>query len=96
MLDVAHENKQLDVLRNVMRKFNVRPMDMGKIYAKSSAFDAPIKDMKAITPLLYQSGYLTIKDYDELKDHKIHDIGALSHDGCDLPWGFEGGIVALS
>ena len=41
---------------------------MGKIYAKSSAFDSPTEDMKAITPLLYQSGYITIKDYDELAD----------------------------
>ena len=55
-------------LINMMRKFNVRPVDMGKIYAKSSAFDSPTEDMKAITPLLYQSGYITIKDYDELAD----------------------------
>ncbi len=57
-----------------MRKFNVRPVDMGKIYAKSSAFDAPTEDMKAITPLLYQSGYLTIKDYDELTDLYTLDL----------------------
>ena len=61
-------------LINMMRKFNVRPMDMGKIYAKSSAFDAPTEDMKAITPLLYQSGYLTIKDYDELTDLYTLDL----------------------
>ena len=30
----------------------------------ASAFDAPTENMKSITPLLYQSGYVTIKDYD--------------------------------
>ena len=30
--------------------------------------------MKAITPLLYQSGYLTIKDYDELADLYTLDL----------------------
>ena len=53
-------------LINMMRKFNVSPIELGKIYAKDSAFDAPTEDMKAITPLLYQSGYLTIKGYDKL------------------------------
>ena len=61
-------------LIDMMRKFNVRPVDMGKIYAKSSAFDSPTEDMKAITPLLYQSGYLTIKDYDELADLYTLDL----------------------
>ncbi len=51
-------------LINMMRKFNVTPVQLGKIQAKDSAFDAPTEDMKAITPLLYQSGYLTIKGYD--------------------------------
>ncbi len=53
-------------LINMLRKFNVRPMDIGKMYAKVSAFDAPTENMTVITPLLYQSGYLTIKDYDKL------------------------------
>ena len=34
--------------------------------AKDSAFDAPTENMTAITPLLYQSGYLTIKGYDKV------------------------------
>ena len=53
-------------LINMLRKFNVRPKDIGKMYAKASAFDAPTEDMTVITPLLYQSGYLTIKGYDKL------------------------------
>ncbi len=53
-------------LINMLRKFNVLPVDVGKMYAKASAFDAPTENMTAITPLLYQSGYITIKDYDKL------------------------------
>ena len=48
-----------------MRKVHVVAAALGKMYAKSSAFDAPTKNMTAITPFLYQSGYLTIKDYDK-------------------------------
>ncbi len=32
--------------------------------SKSAAFDAPTDSMTSIVPLLYQSGYLTIKGYD--------------------------------
>ena len=52
-------------LINMLRKFNVLPTRIAPIDARSSAFDAPTEDMKTITPLLYQSGYVTIKDYDE-------------------------------
>ena len=61
-------------LINMMRKFNVAPASIGKMYAKSSAFDAPTENMTAITPLLYQSGYLTIKDYDEFADLYTLDL----------------------
>ena len=53
-------------LINMLRKFNVRPADLGRTYAMASAFDAPTENMTAITPLLYQSGYITIKGYDEM------------------------------
>ena len=59
-------------LINMMRKFHVLPATLGKMYAKSSAFDAPTENMTAITPLLYQSGYLTIKDYD--KTSKLYTL----------------------
>ncbi len=55
-------------LINMMRKFRVLPASLGKMFAKSSAFDAPTENMTSITPLLYQSGYITIKDYDESSD----------------------------
>ncbi len=52
-------------LINMLRKFDVLPTDIAPIEAQASAFDAPTEKMKTITPLLYQSGYVTIKDYDE-------------------------------
>ena len=47
-----------------LREFNVSPSDIGEKEVMSSAFDAPTESMTSITPLLYQSGYITIKDYD--------------------------------
>ena len=40
----------------------------------ASAFDAPTENMKSITPLLYQSGYVTIKDYDRASHLYTLDI----------------------
>ena len=61
-------------LIKMMRKFKIVPTNLGKMYAKSSAFDAPTENMTAITPLLYQSGYLTIKDYDEFSELYTLDL----------------------
>ncbi len=52
-------------LINMMRKFRVQPSQLGKTKAKAASFDAATETMVSLTPLLYQSGYLTIKDYDE-------------------------------
>ncbi len=52
-------------LINMLRKFNVLPARIAPIEVLASAFDAPTESMRTITPLLYQSGYVTIKDYDE-------------------------------
>lgn len=51
-------------LINQMRRFNFRPQELSEIKAEKADFDAPTENMTAITPLLYQSGYLTIKGYD--------------------------------
>ena len=51
-------------LIETLRKFNVKPDEIGGHEAKASAFDAPTETMRSVTPLLYQSGYLTIKGYD--------------------------------
>ena len=50
-------------LIEMLRKYNVVPSKIGGASVLASAFDAPTENMKSITPLLYQSGYVTIKDY---------------------------------
>lgn len=53
-------------LINMLRKFKILPAKIGRSLARSSAFDAPTENLKTITPLLYQSGYITIKGYDKM------------------------------
>lgn len=48
-----------------LREFGMLPSDILRIEAMASEFDAPTEDMESVVPLLYQSGYVTIKDYDE-------------------------------
>ena len=52
-------------LIKMLKKFDVAPSEIGEIHADVTSFDAPTETMTNITPLLYQSGYITIKDYDE-------------------------------
>jgi len=49
-----------------MRKFHSTPQSISEIRARKGDFDAPTENMKSITPLLYQSGYLTIKGYNPI------------------------------
>ena len=51
-------------LINMLRQFGVLPTEIAPTEAISSSFNAPTENMKTITPLLYQSGYVTIKEYD--------------------------------
>ena len=51
-------------LINMLRQFGVLPTEIAPTEAVSSSFNAPTENMKTITPLLYQSGYVTIKGYD--------------------------------
>ena len=52
-------------LINMMRKFDVTYTDFAEgMEADASDFDAPTETMTTLTPLLYQSGYITIKGYD--------------------------------
>lgn len=56
-------------LINMMRKFDVVYTDFAEgMEAGVSDFDAPTETMTTLTPLLYQSGYITIKDYDKEYD----------------------------
>ena len=61
-------------LINMMKKFDVLPSEISKIEADASEFDAPTENMSTLTPLLYQSGYITIKDYDKEFDFYTLDI----------------------
>ena len=59
-------------LINMLNKFEVLPNEIAPTEALESAFDAPTEKMKTITPLLYQSGYVTIKNYD--KDTQLYTL----------------------
>ena len=47
-----------------MQQFKTDIMSLDSLEVPSSAFDQPTENMQNALPLLYQSGYLTIKDYD--------------------------------
>ena len=61
-------------LIEMMRKFNIVPTEIGEKSMRSSGFDAPAEHLTSIYPLLYQSGYLTIKDGDRNMDFYTLDI----------------------
>ena len=61
-------------LIEMMRKFHVLPSMLKPTRYMASAFDAPTESMSSIIPLLYQGGYITIKDYDELSDLYVLDV----------------------
>ncbi|MDY5119311.1 MAG: AAA family ATPase, partial [Muribaculaceae bacterium] len=50
-------------LIEMMRKYDVQPSEIERNNMGAEAFDAPAERLESITPLMYQSGYLTIKDY---------------------------------
>ena len=47
-----------------MKHYNTDIMSLDSLEVPSSAFDQPTENMEDALPLLYQSGYLTIKGYD--------------------------------
>lgn len=61
-------------LIEMLNKFGVLPSEIGGIEAVAAEFDAPTERMTSITPLLYQSGYITIKGYDSVFDIYTLDI----------------------
>ena len=61
-------------LIEMLNKFDVPPSKIGGTEAMASDFDAPTERMTSIVPLLYQSGYITIKDYDVNFDAYTLDI----------------------
>ena len=61
-------------LIKMLEKFGVEPSEIGCKQAEAYTFDAPTETMTDSLPLLYQSGYLTIKDYDKELDLYTLDI----------------------
>ncbi len=61
-------------LVKMLDKFGVKPSEIGRRQLKSSVFDAPTETMTDTVPLLYQSGYITIKDYNKMLDLYTLDI----------------------
>ncbi len=47
--------------------------DLECVEAQKSRFDAPAEQIRDVIPVLYQSGYLTIKDYD--RDMRTYTLG---------------------
>jgi hypothetical protein len=55
-----------------MKHFKTDIMSLDKLEVPSTAFDQPTENMQDALPLLYQSGYLTIKGYDrELESYTL-------------------------
>ena len=60
-------------LLNMMRKYEFLPSDLGDTaYVGKQDFDAATETMTTIMPLLYQSGYFTIKGYE--KETKLYEL----------------------
>lgn len=52
-------------LIEMLRKMNVVPSEIAPRQVRASAFNAPAEKLASVTPLLYQSGCLTIQGYEE-------------------------------
>ena len=61
-------------LIEMLRKYDVTPQAIGGRRSDADGFDAPTEQMTDITPLLYQSGYITIKDYYPDDEQYLLDI----------------------
>ncbi len=56
-----------------MRRFKTDVTKLDEVFTFASAFNRPTEQMNDALPLLYQSGYLTIKKYDPLT--KAYHLG---------------------
>ena len=61
-------------LIEMLHKYNIPPQRVGAQKASADDFDAPTERMTNIIPLLYQSGYLTIKDFDDITEQYTLDF----------------------
>lgn len=77
-------------LINQMRHFNTDITQIDDLEVPANAFDKPTETMTTALPLLYQSGYLTIKDYD--KETMIY---TLSIPNREVRIGYTEGLLPL-
>ena len=61
-------------LVNMLRQYGNEFTDIKNVAASACDFDAPTESATSIVPLLYQSGYLTIKDYNSEFDYYTLDL----------------------
>ena len=61
-------------LIEMLNKYHVLPQQIGERKALAESFNAPTESMTNIIPLLYQSGYVTIKNYVPLTRLYMLDI----------------------
>ncbi|MCC8070493.1 MAG: ATP-binding protein [Bacteroidales bacterium] len=61
-------------LVEMLRKYDVAPSTLTGLRVSTQDFDVPTEALTGATPLLYQSGYLTIKGYDPVMDEYILSI----------------------
>ncbi len=73
-----------------MRHFRTDITTMDRIEVPDSAFDRPPEAMTTALPLLYQSGYLTIKDYD--RDTRLY---RLSIPNIEVKTGLTEGMIPV-
>ena len=59
---------------NMLRQYGNEFTDIKNVEASACDFDAPTESATSIVPLLYQSGYLTIKDYNSEFDYYTLDL----------------------
>ena len=61
-------------LIEMLRKYHVTPQKIGGMRIPADVFDAPTEKLTDISPLLYQSGYITIKDHSDITGLYTLDI----------------------
>ncbi len=75
-------------LFNQMKRFGTDITRMDEIVSDEASFDRPTETLTDAIPLLYQSGYLTIKSYD-----REYDLYTLSIPNQEVRTGFAKGLL---
>ncbi|MBR6066873.1 MAG: AAA family ATPase [Bacteroidales bacterium] len=60
-------------LIKLIRKFDIEMFDYDSVECESSRFNQPVESVTDLVPFLFQTGYLTIKDYN--KDYNTYILG---------------------